>query len=107
MNTGNRYSTERTGEPQTVLVVDDDPLVRSFEAELLSNQGYKVLQAENGTEALRLADTATIDLLLTDFIMPDVEASLTKSSFDPHSRCAQSGSFAADINPSPENFGSS
>ena len=73
MNTGNRYSTERIGEPQTVLVVDDDAMVRSFEAELLSSQGYKVLQAESGMEALRLADTATIHLLLTDFLMPDVD----------------------------------
>jgi DNA-binding response OmpR family regulator len=73
MNTGNRYSTERIGEPHTILVVDDDPLVRSFEVQLLSSQGYNVLQAESGAEALRLADTATIHLLLTDFLMPDVD----------------------------------
>ena len=73
MITRNRYSTERIGEPQTVLVVDDDAMVHSFEAELLSSQGYNVLQAESAAEALRLADTATIHLLLTDFIMPDVD----------------------------------
>jgi DNA-binding response OmpR family regulator len=73
MNTRNRYSTERIGEPQTVLVVDDDAMVRSFEAQLLSSQGYNVLQADSGAEALRLADTATIHLLLTDFVMPDFD----------------------------------
>jgi two-component system response regulator GlrR len=73
MITRNRYSTERIGEPQTVLVVDDDPLVRSFEVQLLSSQGYNVLQAESAAEALRLADRATIHLLLTDFLMPDVD----------------------------------
>src|ERR1051325_6735222 len=73
MDKRNRYSIEKIGEPQTVLVVDDDALIRSFEAELLSSQGYHVLQAESGAEALRLADTATIHLLLTDFLMPDVD----------------------------------
>jgi DNA-binding response OmpR family regulator len=73
MNTRNRYSTERIGEPPTVLVVDRDPMVRSFEVRLLSSQGYNVLQADSGAEALRLADKATIHLLLTDFFMPDVD----------------------------------
>lgn len=69
----NRYTTESIGEPQTVLVVDDDAMVRSFEVQLLVSQGYNVIQAESGAEALRLADTATIHLLLTDFLMPDVD----------------------------------
>jgi DNA-binding response OmpR family regulator len=73
MNGENCYSTERIGEPQTVLVVDDDAMVRSFEAQLLSSQGYNVLQADNAAEALRLADTARIHLLLTDYLMPEVD----------------------------------
>ena len=73
MNARSLFSTERISEPPTVLVVDDDPMARSFEVLLLSSQGYNVLQAESGAEALRLADTATIHLLLTDFVMPDVD----------------------------------
>jgi two-component system cell cycle sensor histidine kinase/response regulator CckA len=73
MNAGNYYSTERIGEPKTVLVVDDDVMVRSFEAQLLSSQGYNVLQAGSAAEALRLADAAPIHLLLTEFLMPDVD----------------------------------
>jgi DNA-binding response OmpR family regulator len=73
MNTRDRYCTERIGEPQTVLVVDYDPLVRSFEVQLLSSQGYNVLEAESGAEALRLAGSARIHLLVTDFLMPDVD----------------------------------
>ncbi len=73
MNSENRYDTSETGDPHTVLVVDDDALIRSFEAELLSTEGYKVLQAESAAEALRLAGTETIHLLLTDFQMPDVD----------------------------------
>jgi DNA-binding response OmpR family regulator len=73
MNPRERYSTKRIGEPPTVLVVDHDPMARSFEVLLLSSQGYNVLQAENGAEALRLAEKAPIHLLLTDFFMPDVD----------------------------------
>jgi CheY-like chemotaxis protein len=68
-----RYSTERIGEPKTVLVVDDDPIIRSVEVQILASQGYNVLQAQSGAEALQLADSATIHLLLTDFLMPDVD----------------------------------
>jgi DNA-binding NtrC family response regulator len=59
------------GARQTLLVVDDDPVFRDLEAQILSHAGYEVLQAEGAAEALRLADnTTTIDLLLTDFRMP-------------------------------------
>jgi len=64
---------ENIAEPRTVLVVDDDLIFRSFEVQLLSSQGYNVLQAASGAEALRLADSETIHLLLTDFSMPDLD----------------------------------
>jgi two-component system, cell cycle sensor histidine kinase and response regulator CckA len=72
MNLKKCYSTERIGEPHTVLVVDDEAPVRSYQAQLLASQGYNVLEAESGAEALRLAGTATIHLLLTDLLMPDI-----------------------------------
>ena len=65
-------SMERCGERATLLVVDDDPVFRDLEAQMLSEEGYDVLQAEGAEEALRLAGTTpTIDLLLTDFWMPE------------------------------------
>jgi DNA-binding response OmpR family regulator len=73
MNASKRYSTEKIGESQTLLVVDDDAMIRSLEAELLSSHGYNVLEAESAAEALRLADAAAIHLLLTDFSMPEVD----------------------------------
>jgi DNA-binding response OmpR family regulator len=74
MNAVTQYSTERIGEPQTLLVVDDEPMIRSLEVQFLSSQGYNVLQAASAAEALRLAGTtATIHLLLTDFSMPEVD----------------------------------
>ena len=54
--------------------MDDEPLVRELETQILRLQGYKVLQAENAAEALRLAGkAAAIHLLITDLAMPDVD----------------------------------
>jgi DNA-binding NtrC family response regulator len=59
-------------DKQSLLVVDDDPVFRDLEAQVLSHAGYEVLLADGAAEALRLANsTDTIDLLLTDFRMPE------------------------------------
>ena len=65
----------RISEPsKTLLVVDDEPLVREVETEILRLQGYTVLEAANAAEALRVAAaTRTIHLLVTDFWMPDID----------------------------------
>jgi CheY-like chemotaxis protein len=68
------YAAEISEPPKTVLVVDDDPMVRDLETQVLHVQGYKVLAAEDAAEALRLAgETATIHLLITDFAMPVID----------------------------------
>jgi CheY-like chemotaxis protein len=60
--------------PKTVLVVDDEPMVRELETQVLRVQGYKALAAECAAEALRLAgETATIHLLITDLMMPEID----------------------------------
>jgi CheY-like chemotaxis protein len=54
-----------------VLVVDDDPDIRETVREILEDQGYRVLDAENGREALgRLQAGSTPDLILLDLSMP-------------------------------------
>jgi DNA-binding NtrC family response regulator len=59
---------------KTLLVVDDDPLVRGLETEVLRLQGYTVLEAGSAAAALRVAaSTPTIDLLITDLLMPEAD----------------------------------
>ena len=57
---------------QTVLVVDDEEMVRAIMVQVLQDNGYTVLEASNSLEALRTAQahTGNIDLLLTDVKMP-------------------------------------
>jgi PAS domain S-box-containing protein len=58
---------------ETVLLVEDEPLVRNLAAQVLRAQGYEVLEASNGQEALETAKSRSdnpIHLLVTDLIMP-------------------------------------
>ena len=70
------YSEESDSLPtgrETVLVVDDEPVVREVVSGVLSELGYSVLEASNGHEALGVAEThpdQQVHLLLTDLIMP-------------------------------------
>jgi ligand-binding sensor domain-containing protein/signal transduction histidine kinase/CheY-like chemotaxis protein len=57
---------------ETVLLVEDEPLVREIARSALGDQGYHVIEAEHGEAALRVARqyTGTIGLVLTDVVMP-------------------------------------
>lgn len=60
---------------ETILLVEDDDAVRSVISKTLCNKGYKVLEAVNGAEALKLIrrhDGEKIDLLITDIVMPQM-----------------------------------
>ena len=64
----------RISEPaRTLLVVDDDAMVRDLETQVLRLQGYTVLEAESAVEALRVAaSTVRIHLLITDLMLAEV-----------------------------------
>jgi two-component system cell cycle sensor histidine kinase/response regulator CckA len=67
-------AAEKTCLPgtETILLVEDETSVRESERSFLTQQGYTVLDAHNGDDALKIADAhvGTIDLLLTDVVMP-------------------------------------
>src|SRR5712671_359241 len=64
---------EQVSDGKTLLVVDDEPAIRELVAKVLCQEGYNALQAGGAAEALRLAATATIHLLITDFSMPGAD----------------------------------
>ena len=58
---------------ELVLVVEDEPAVRQFSVDALSELGYRVLEADGATAALRLIDAhPEISVLFTDIVMPEV-----------------------------------
>ena len=64
------------GGGETVLVVDDDESVRSLVSRILKLEGYNVLEASDGPEAISIAErkqTGQIDLLISDILMPNID----------------------------------
>src|SRR5713101_8162197 len=59
--------------PASILVVDDDPIVRSLMRATLAHDGFSVIEAEDGVEGCRLYDEHRPDLLLVDVIMPRMD----------------------------------
>lgn len=56
-------------QPNTILIVDDDPLILTSMKSALSSQGYAVTTAGNGTAAVKLMRAARHDLVITDLVM--------------------------------------
>ncbi len=54
-----------------ILVIDDEPLMRTFLRATLEHAGYEVKEAPDGNEGLHLFHTYSPDLIITDMIMPD------------------------------------
>lgn len=73
---------------ETILLVEDDPGVRSVASRVLGSLGYRVLEAENGATALRIMEDRgnAIELVLTDVVMPEMsgrEVAEHAKSIDP------------------------
>lgn len=58
---------------QSVLVVDDSPSIRTLVDHVLASAGFNVVLAEDGVEALNYAQENTVDLVLTDINMPNLD----------------------------------
>jgi len=58
---------------KTILLVDDDPMLRAALTHYLEGQGYTVLHAGSGIEALSIFDTHQPDLIVSDVMMPEMD----------------------------------
>lgn len=65
-------TTKTTAHPKVVMVVEDEAVLRKAAQRILQNDGYTVISAGSGEEALQLLrdGNRNVDLLLTDVIMP-------------------------------------
>jgi two-component system chemotaxis response regulator CheY len=58
---------------RTIMIVDDSATMRSLVSSYLSEMGdYSTIEARSGFEALKLLPTQTVDLIVTDINMPDI-----------------------------------
>lgn len=59
---------------KTILLVEDEEIIRDMMREILLNAGYDITTAKNGIEAFRMCETSekTFDLVITDFNMPEM-----------------------------------
>ncbi|KZM52821.1 MULTISPECIES: response regulator transcription factor [Aeribacillus] len=56
-----------------ILIVDDDPHIRKLIRVILSDEGFTILEAEDGKDALSLLDSEKVDLIILDIMMPNMD----------------------------------
>ncbi len=92
---------QTVGGSETILLVDDNDMVRPLVKEVLESYGYTVLAASDGIEALAIAAEkyGTIDLLLTDVVMPGMTGGVLAETLvakDPELAVLFTSGFPAD-----------
>ena len=60
-------------EKKKILVVDDEPDMRIFVSTVVETEGYEALTAENGHQALKLAQSESPALVILDVMMPKID----------------------------------
>ena len=56
-----------------ILIVDDEKLIREVIKEYANLEGYKIYEAENGLDALKVIETSVIDVIVLDIMMPKMD----------------------------------
>lgn len=69
----------------TILVVDDEPRIRDVVQYALEREGFKVLLAANGSEALDIVRSKDVDLIVLDVLMPELDGLSVCRSIRKHS----------------------
>jgi two-component system cell cycle sensor histidine kinase/response regulator CckA len=69
-----KVSSFATTDSERVLLAEDQLSIRAVLREFLESKGYKILEAQNGSQALELAEhhSGSIEVLVTDVIMPQI-----------------------------------
>ena len=61
---------EKDDNTETILIMDDEPVVLTILTSLLEGEGYTVIAAPNGEKVLDAVDKCDVDLFLTDMMIP-------------------------------------
>ena len=84
---------------ETILVVDDEPALLGLSNEILMQQGYHVIVAESGKQALDILQNQHVDLVLSDVIMPQMDgyqlACIVQDKY-PHIKIQMASGFSDD-----------
>lgn len=67
----NAWRTEKYGEKETILLIDDDEELLKMMSEALRQENYSVITTEKGTEAIEIIKSQKVDLVITDIMMPE------------------------------------
>lgn len=54
-----------------ILIIDDEAMIRSILGEILESEGYEIIEASNGQTGLDLLSNQSVDLVITDLMMPE------------------------------------
>jgi len=60
-------------EKKSILLVDDEMYFRASLRDVLENEGFHVVEAENGIEAKKLLEDMVFDIVITDILMPEMD----------------------------------
>src|SRR6267378_3184430 len=66
-------SRDNGADSPLILIADDDKATRVLLRRVMEREGYKVVAAETGAEAVRLCESVSADLILLDYIMPELD----------------------------------
>lgn len=89
------------GSQETILLVEDDPVIMSVTKRMLEQLCYRVFSASSPNEAIKIAEEISgIDLLLTDVVMPDMNGKELSSrilAIQPGVRCLFMSGYTANV----------
>ena len=63
----------KSSSSKTILIVDDEEALSQMLNDLLSAEGYKILEANNAAQALGILKSTHVDLMISDIVMPGMD----------------------------------